>query len=150
MRKLTAGLVMAALLGLGAVNASAQTVNGAASVTIPTVTDLTIAGTQFDFTAGATSTAAGAVTVDTRANVLHAVEVTGAALTLGGDNLTVEVQASDLSWSALSATAVKSVAGLTRGTHAGRAINFRTTADVSLHAPGEYTGTITYTVVADI
>lgn len=156
MRKLTAGLMMAAVLGFGAVDASAQTVNGAASVTIPTVlvisgvTDLTIAEAAFDFTAANTSLATGSVTVDTRANVSHAVEVTGAALANGTDNLTLEVQAADLTWSALSGTAVRSLAGLARGEHAASAINFRTTADVSLHAPGEYTGTITYTVVADL
>jgi hypothetical protein len=153
MKKLT--MAVLAMLALGATSVAAQSANGAASVTIPTVlvitnvTDLTIAEGAFDFSAGNTSQASGAVTIDTRSNVLHAVDVTGSDLTNGGDNLALEVQGSDASWSTLSATAVKAVANLNPGTQAGNAINFRTTADVSLHAPGEYTGTITYTVVAN-
>lgn len=157
MRKLTAGLMMAAVLGFGAVDASAQaSVPGQASVTIPTVlvisgvTDLTIVEGDFDFTAGNTSLATGSVTIDTRSNVIHAVEVTGAALTNGTDNLALEVQAADASWSALSATAVRALAPLARGSQTGSTINFQTTADVAQHTPGEYTGTITYTVVADL
>lgn len=153
MKKLT--MMVLTVLALGATSLTAQSANGAASVTIPTVlvvtsvTDLTIAETAFDFTAANTSQATGSVTIDTRSNVVHAVDVTGSDLTNGGANLGVEVQASDASWSALSATAVKALDNLASGEQVGQAINFRTTADVAQHTPGEYTGTITYTVVAN-
>lgn len=139
-----------AMVAFGAMDVSAQN----ASVTIPEVLmitssgQLTIADTEFDFSAANTSAATGAVTVNTRANVAHAIEVSGSALVLGTDNLNLEVQGSDASWTALSGTAVRAVAGLTRGSQSGT-VNFRTTADVALHAPGEYTGSITYTVVAN-
>lgn len=152
MKKLTTAVL--AMLALGAADLSAQSANGNASVTIPqvlvitSVGDLTVASTAFDFSAANTSQATGAVSVGTRSNIAHAIEVTGSDLTLGADNLALEVQASDASWSTVSATAVRAVAGLARGNQSG-SVNFRTTADISLHSPGEYTGTITYTVVAN-
>lgn len=155
MKKLT--MAVLAMLALGATDVAAQT-NGSASVTIPTVlvvsnvTDLNIAETDFnmaDFASSNTAQATGSVTIDTRSNITHAVDVSGADLLLGTDALALEVQASDGTWATLSGTAVKTLDNLVRGPQTGNIINFRATADVTQHAPGTYTGTITYTVVAN-
>lgn len=150
-------IVALAMTAFGATNAAAQ-VNGNATVNIPEVltianpTDLLIAETAFDLVNNDTHTVTTSTTVDTRGNVPHSVEVTGAALTLAGSNpLDLEVQASDGTWGTVSGTAI-TVLGpttLTRGVHTAQPITFRTTADITQHGPGAYTGTITYTVVGN-
>ncbi|MFO7893916.1 MAG: hypothetical protein R6U63_09285 [Longimicrobiales bacterium] len=156
MKKLMiAALAMAAF---GATDVAAQSVNGNATVNIPQVlsianaTDLAIAEDAFDLVSNATQTVTASTTVDTRGNVPHSVEVTGGALTLAGSNdLALEVQNAGGTWAAVGATAVTvlDATTLTRGVHAAQPINFRTEADISKHGPGAYTGTITYTVVAN-
>ena len=144
-----------AMLAFGAMDVTAQT-NGAATVNIPTVlvvtnvSDLTIAETAFDFSGSNTSQASGSVTIDTRSNVLHAVDVSlNSPVANAGDVLTLKVLGADATWSDVTATAVKALDNLARGTQTGNTISFQTTADVSQHAPGTYSGTITYTVVAN-
>lgn len=143
-----------AVLAVFALGGVTEAVAQNASVTIPevlilrSVSDLVIAGTAFDFSASDQATGTGSVTVETRSNITHAVSVSGADLMKNGDALTLEVQATDNSWQTLNATPVKAIGGLVAGTRSGT-VNFSATADVELHAPGEYIGTITYTVIAD-
>lgn len=154
MRKHTVLAVMA-VMAVGASELTAQTRNGAASVTIPevlvvtAVTPLTIAEGDFNFSTTDTPVATGVVTIDTRANILHAVDVTGSDLTLDGTPLVLQVEGADGTWTAVSATPVKALGNLAMGRRTGLLINFQTEADVAVHGPGEYTGTITYTVLAD-
>ena len=153
MRKLTAVLMVAGL-GFGAADVTAQTATGNASVTIPTVlvvssvTNLTLAGTTFDFSAGETATSEGSVTIVTRSNVAHAVDVTGTAIANGGVALDFSVEDANATYQPVGSTAVKALANLGMGTQTNT-ISFQAGADVNTHAPGEYTGTITYTVLAN-
>ena len=153
MNKIT--MAALAMLALGATSVAAQT-NGSANVTIPTVlvvssvSDLTIADTDFDmtaFTSGNTSQAQGQVTLSTRSNVVHAVDVTGSDLTLGGVVLPLQVLDANSTWQAVGGTEAKALASLPQGVNSGLTIDFRAIMDVTLHGPGTYTGTITYTVV---
>lgn len=156
MRKLAITAVLA-MLAFGATDAVAQSANGQATVNIPTVlvitnvTDLTIAETAFDFSAADTAQAGGTVTIDTRSNILHAVDVTlNTAVANGSDVLDLEVLHPDgVTWNPVGGTAVKALDNLSRGSQTGNVINFRTAANVMDHAPGAYSGMVTYTVVAN-
>ncbi len=152
MRKLTAVMAMTALMTLaGATDGVAQTATGAANVTIPTVLvissvgDLTIAG-GFDFSTTDASSVTGAVSIVTRSNIVHAVNVSSTAITDGTDNLVFEVESSAGTFEP-AAGPVKALANLARGAQTNN-INFQATANVATNAPGTYTGTITYTVLA--
>lgn len=152
MKKLAAAMAMTALMTVaGATDGVAQTATGNASVTIPTVLvissvgDLTIAS-GFDFSTANESAATGTVSIVTRSNIAHAVDVTSTTVSLGTDNLVFEVQNSDLAYMDATGT-VKALANLPRGEQTND-VSFRATANVATHAPGEYTGTITYTVLA--
>lgn len=156
MRKLTAAMAITALMTVaGTTNGVAQggpTATGAASVTIPevlvisSVGDLTIAEGEFDFSETNEASATGAVNISTRSNIVHAVDVTSTAIEQGGETLKFEVMNSAGTYEPATGT-VKALAGLTRGVRSN-IINFQATANVASHAPGEYTGTITYTVLA--
>ena len=154
MKRLMMALTVLGVLAVGATDVYAQSTNGSASVTVPTVlvvssvTDLTMDGSGFDFSAGETATSTGTVDITTRSNVAHAVDVTGTAITDGTSNLGFSVQDAGGVYQAVSGTAVKALADLARGTRVS-AINFQATADINTHDPGAYTGTITYTVVTN-
>lgn len=152
MKKLT--IAVLAMVALGAANASAQSANASASVTIPTVlvvsnvTALNISS-GFDFSSSNTASASGTVDITTRSNILHAVNVTGTTITDGTSNLVFKVNDSSGTPQAVDpATPVKALANLTRGS-ATNTITFTATADVATNDPGTYSGTITYTVVAN-
>lgn len=153
MKRLMMAMAMVALV-MGTTELTAQTANGNASITVPTVlvvssvTDLTIDGTGFDFSAGETSTSTGTVDITTRSNVAHAVDVTGTAITDGTSNLGFSVLDAAGTYQAVGATAVKALANLAMGTQTNT-VSFQATADVTTDAPGAYTGTITYTVVTN-
>jgi hypothetical protein len=158
MRKVLTGLLVAAVFGLGAADLAAQgspSLQGNASVTVPqvlvvvSVTDLSITLANSDFYSGDSGSATGQVSITTRANVAHDVEVTATDITDGSTNVTLEVQDSGDTFQTAGATAVTVLSGLSRGTQAGNAIDFRATADVTTNDPGAYSGTITYTVVAN-
>jgi hypothetical protein len=153
MKKLTVALVAVFALG-GVSEAMAQT--GQATVVVPqvltirSVGDLTItlAAGDFSQTTG-TASATGDVTVETMGNVAHSVDVTGGDLMNGAEVFTLQVQdAGDSNFKDVSGTAVRAISGLARGLQTGTA-TFQATADVASHAPGTYTGTITYTVIAN-
>lgn len=151
MRKLTMALV--AVFALGAVSeAAAQTETGTATVTIPevlqirSVGDLVIGEGDFNFAESDASTASGTVEVQTRANVQHSVNVSGGSLAQGGTSLDLQVL-SGADWVAMD-TEVTVLSALPAGSQAGT-VTFQTTANVATHAPGAYTGTITYTVIRD-
>lgn len=152
MKKLT--IAVLAMLAFGAANVSAQSANGSASVTIPTVlvvsnvTALNISS-GFDFSSSNTASASGTVDITTRANILHAVDVTGTAITDGSSSLVFQVNDSGGTPQTVDvSTPVKALASLARGSQTNT-ITFTATADVATNDPGTYSGTITYTVVAN-
>lgn len=155
MRKLT-GTMLALLVAVGAGELSAQggpSADGSATVTIPevlriSVGDLVIPETAFDFESGSQSEGEGQVTVTTRSNVEHGVDVTGGDLTMDAYSLPLEVREAGGDFEPVSASAVRALANLARGSQSN-SVDFRVTADLEQHAPGTYEGTITYTVVAD-
>lgn len=139
----------------GVTEAVAQTTaDGQATVTIPqvlmirSVTDLSIVLAAGDFSDSDTAVGTGSVTVETRANVVHSVTVSGSDLMNEDDAITIEVEAAAGGFSDVNATAVTALSALGRGSQSSQ-VNFQATADVATHAPGTYQGTITYTVVAD-
>ena len=154
MKKTLIAVAALAFLALGATDVTAQTANGNASVTVPTVlvvsnvTNLTMDGTGFDFTTSDVGTSTGTVTIDTRSNVAHAVDVTGTAIGDGTSSLGFNVMDAAGTYQPVGATAVKALANLTRGTQSNT-ITFPASSDVNTNDPGSYTGTITYTVVAN-
>lgn len=145
--------MLALLIAGGAGGVSAQSVNGTASVTIPqvlriSVGDLVIPETAFDFESSDQSTGLGDVAVQTRGNVEHAVDVTGADLTMLEHELPLQVRQAGGDFELVSAVPVRALANLNRGTQ-NSVVDFRVEADLALHPPGTYEGTITYTVVAN-
>ena len=161
MRKLTTALSVAAALVLVPSALLAQTQTGDVTVTVPqvlvitSVTDLTISDTDtgWDFSNSDQSTVSGIVTIGTRANIPHDVQVTGAGLTYqsggySGADMVLQVETGTSTWADVGATAVTVLDALARGSHSSP-VTFRTTADVANQGPGTYSGTITYTVVAD-
>jgi hypothetical protein len=152
MRKVT-GAVLALLIGAGASGLTAQSANGSASVTIPEVLRISVGALEipasaFDFEESTQAEATGEVSVETRANIEHAVDVTGSDLTMGEYELPLLVQATDSEYYALSGSAIKALGDLGRGTQ-NSMVSFKVLADLAVHAPGTYAGTITYTVVAN-
>lgn len=157
MKKLTVAMAVVAATALGTAELSAQVSDqGQASVTIPQVLvvtgvgDLAIGAGEFDFSAADSDAGTGTVSVGTRSNIQHAIEVTGTDLTLAGSSaLTLDVlDGSSNVVGSVGTTPVQAAAGLARGSRS-TVITFQATASVLDHGPGEYTGTITYTVVAD-
>lgn len=154
MRNLTAAMAMTGLMMVaGATDGAAQTKAGQVSVTVPTVLvissvdDLVITG-GFDFTTLNESAVTGAVSIVTRSNIEHAVDVTTGTVTLGTDDLVFKVaEAGTGTYLDASTTPVKALANLARGERTND-ISFQATANVASNAPGDYAGTITYTVLA--
>lgn len=159
MRKLTTAAMMLAVLALGATEVSAQAVN--ARVTIPQVLQLTyVSDLAIDFAATAfdvadQATASGTVQIDTRANVPHRVDVSGADLVITtagstASTLTLEfTRAGGSTYEPLTGTDAPILDGLIRGTNTGT-VTFQTTATVVDHDAGTYEGTITYTLVSTL
>lgn len=151
MRKLMTAIMIAGF-ALGAAEVSGQSVNGGATVTVPTVltvtsvTDLVMDGSGFDFTGSETATSTGTVSITTRSNVSHGVDVTGTDITDGNTVLDVEVQDASGVYGTVGGAAVRALDALASGTQTN-VITYQATADVTTDAPGDYTGTLTYTVV---
>lgn len=162
--------VFAALVLFGTTGASAQSaVNASASITIPTLLQITVdevavtfdAPTLNDYLTGSLTSAVTSV-IGTRGNVTHDVTIIADDPTMGfvpsaggADPLK---PASDLEWSidgggawtGLSTTAANVVAGLGRGNNAAAAsVNYRMLLDEASDEPGTYTLGFTYTVVAN-
>lgn len=153
MKKLT--MAVFAMLALGATEVAAQT-TGQATVNIPqvleisAVTELNIAEGAFDFSTANSSTASGTVTVDTRGNVPHAVNVallSGDLADANSNTLGLSVQTTTNGVQPLGATALEVLDYTTRGVQSGT-VQFEATAALDTEAPGAYSGQITYTVVA--
>jgi hypothetical protein len=158
--------LMAALAMFGANEATAQveTVQGNASILIPTllhieVTNVTVAFPSPDlaaWTAGQVDMSSGASVVSTRANVGHDVTIEADAGTMTGPTAK---PASDLQWGTagtggsflgLTTSAADVVSGLARGTHATAAeVWYRMLIDEASDEPGTYSLAFTYTIVAN-
>jgi hypothetical protein len=167
MKKVALALI-AALMLFGANEAAAQDPNPQtvqANATLEIAQVLYIGGTGLDvtfpvptaahFAAGSVDSDATTV-IETRGNVIHEVNVRADAASLTGDGVTKP--ASDLQWSASGAegsflglmmSPADVVTGLARGVHENAAeIWYRMALDYETDAPGIYTLTFTYTVVA--
>ncbi|HUE77166.1 MAG TPA: hypothetical protein VMM83_04425 [Longimicrobiales bacterium] len=166
------GLALFAALALfGATGAAAQApapVNAEASITIPTLLEITVDETTVlfgqptlaDYTTGHVF---GDVTsvVSTRGNVTHDVTIVADAPTMtftpsaGGTD--PQKPATDLqwsidnaAWSGLSTTAANVAANLAKGTNAAAAsVTYRMLLNEATDEPGLYTLGFTYTVVAN-
>lgn len=171
MKNVTTLLAATGLLLFAAIPATAQTsVNGSASITIPTVLYISAANTSVGFTAPtADNFDAGYVNSTTttaithRANVRHSVTVAAAAPTMtatggaaGADAARAAKPAADLRWSTdgstfsgltTSAAAVRS--GVARGAYSDLAVNYRMALSYADDTPGTYGLNFIYTIVAD-
>jgi hypothetical protein len=158
--------LMAALVLFGANEAAAQvqTVQGNASIVIPTllhidVSNVTVAFPTPDLAAwdaGQVDMSSGTSVVSTRANITHRVTIEADDATMTGPTAK---PASDLQWgtagtggsfAGLTTTAADVVSGLARGTHATAAeVWYRMLIDEATDEPGTYSLAFTYTIVAN-
>lgn len=169
MRKV-ALLVMGAGLFV-ATGAAAQTsANASASITIPTLLEITVTNTTVgfpapalaDFTTGSIGSNTGSSAVSTRGNVVHDVEVvTAGGVTsmtyTGTETPTPTKPVSDLEWSTdgtnwngLSDTPADVLTALGRGVNNNAAaVQYRMLLDLATDAPGTYDLAFVYSVVAN-
>jgi hypothetical protein len=164
MKRIALALV-AALVLVGAEEARAQTsVQGSASITIPTLLSIDVSNTTVtfdqpdltDYATGSIGMSSGASVIETRGNVTHRVTIEADAATMTGPTAK---PASALQWgtggtggafTGLSTTAADVVAGLTRGTHTSAAeVSYRMVLDEAADEPGTYSLAFTYTVVSN-
>jgi hypothetical protein len=154
----------AALLLFGANEAVAQTVQGTATITIPTLLsiDVTNVSVTFpspdldDYTTGYVDMSSGTSVVSTRGNVQHDVTIAADAAAMTGPTAK---PASDLQWgtggsgggfAGLSTSAADVATGLARGTNDAVAeVTYRMLLDEAADEPGTYSLAFTYTVVAN-
>lgn len=160
--------IFSALVLFGAAGASAQ-VNATASITIPTLLQITVDQTAVtfpqptlaDYTTGNVASAVTS-TVSTRGNVSHDVMITADAgvMTFAASTGAADPNkpAADLQWSgdtgttwnSLSTTAGLVADALARGTNAAAAaVTYRMLLDEATDEPGTYSLGFTYTVVAN-
>lgn len=171
MKNVTRVLATAGLLFVAAVPLQAQTsVNGSASITIPTVLYISAANTGVAFAAPtAENFGAGFVNSTTttaithRANVRHSVTVAAAAPTMtatggaaGADAARAAKPASDLRWSTdgstftgLTTSAAPIRSGMARGAYSDLNVNYRMALSYADDTPGTYGLNFVYTIVAD-
>jgi hypothetical protein len=167
MKKVALTLV-AALLLFGASDAVAQveTVQGNATVVIPTllhlgVTNVAVAFPTIDlaaFDAGQVDMSSGTSVISTRANVGHRVTIHSHATAMTGPTGTNK-SAGDLQWGTggtggsfigLSTGAENVVSGLAPGTHAEAAeVWYRMLIHEAADVPGTYNLAFTYTIIAN-
>lgn len=160
--------LLAALVLFGANEAVAQveTVQGNASIVIPTLLHIEVSNVTVAFptpdlaawNAGQVDMSSGASVVSTRANVGHDVTIAADAATMDGPAGTTK-PASDLQWgtagaggsfTGLTTTAADVVSALARGTHGTAAeVWYRMLIDEATDEPGTYNLAFTYTIVAN-
>jgi hypothetical protein len=164
-KKIALTLIAAlSLFGASEAVAQVQTVQGNASILIPTLLHIEVSNVTVAFptpdlaawTAGEVDMSSGTSVVSTRANVAHDVTIHADAATMTGPTAKA---ASDLQWgtagtagsfTGLATTATNVVSGLARGTHATAAqVWYRMLIDEASDAPGTYSLAFTYTIVAN-
>lgn len=156
-----------AMLAFGAMDVSAQSETGNATVTVPEVLAITVDQTTIafpnatagDFTTGYVDAGTQSV-IDTRGNVVHDLTINANNGTFGftpsGGAADPNKPASDLQWSTgsgytgLTTSQADVATALTRGVNTGAAtVSYRILLDLTADVPGDYSLGFTYTVVAN-